>query len=125
MNDLEFSDGSSGSNEFNIGTFMMRNVSKKDQIPGIVKGDVIIKDNENIQIAVKSGNFDTASIGPYLRVAFQIIAFYDKIQSLTVNDVEQILSNTKKYNQKVTQAGRKKAQKIIEDYVKQGKVKIS
>lgn len=101
--------------ECGIGTFMMRNLGKKDTTPGIVKGDIVIENNENIQIAVKSGQFDTASIGPYLRVAFQIIAFYDKIQSLTIDEVEDILKDVKKYNQKVTEAGRKRAKEIIED----------
>lgn len=98
-----------------IGTFMMRSGGQKDTIPGIVKGDIEIQNNKNIQIAVKSGQFDTASIGPYLRVAFQIIAFYDNIQSLTVDEVEKILNNTKRYSQKVTETGRKKAQEVIEN----------
>lgn len=110
--------------EFGIGTFMMRTKGKKDQIPGIVKGDIVIKDNQNVQIAVKSDQFDTASIGPYLRVAFQIIAFYDEIQDLTIDEVEKILSNTKRYNQKITQAGRKKAQEIIEKTAKQTGAKV-
>lgn len=104
--------------EFGIGTFMMQKLGKKDTIPGIVKGDIVIKENKNIQIAVKSGQFDTASIGPYLRVAFQIIVFYDEIQSLTIDEVYNILNNTRRYNQKITETGREKAQKVIEDFVK-------
>ena len=104
--------------EFGIGTFMMRNLGKKDSVPGIVKGDIVIENNKSVQIAVKSGQFDTASIGPYLRVAFQIIAFYDEIQSLTIDEVENILNNTKRYSQKITETGRKKAQEVIENIAK-------
>ena len=103
--------------EFGIGTFMMRNLGKKDSVPGIVKGDIVIENNKSVQIAVKSGQFDTASIGPYLRVAFQIIA-YDEIQSLTIDEVENILNNTKRYSQKITEAGREKAQEVIENIAK-------
>lgn len=104
--------------ESGIGTFMMLSSGKRDTTPGIVKGDVVIEKNKNVQIAVKSGQFDTASIAPYLRVAFQVIAFYDEIQSLTIEEVEKILKNTKRYNQKVTEVGRKKAQEVIENTAK-------
>ena len=104
--------------EFGIGTFMMRNNGKKDTVPGIVKGDIVIQNYDNIHIAVKSGQFDTASIGPYLKVAFQVISFFDDIQSLTIDEVENILNNTKRYSQKVTETGRKKAQDIIENMAK-------
>ena len=104
--------------EFGIGTFVMQNLNKKDSVPGIVKGDIVIENNKSVQIAVKSGQFDTASIGPYLRVAFQIIAFYDEIQSLTIDEVENILNNTKRYSQKITETGRRKAQEVIENIAK-------
>jgi hypothetical protein len=59
---------------------MMDFMNKKDQIPGIVKGDIVVKNtNDQIQIAVKSSNFNTASIGPYISVAYQIIEFYDNL----------------------------------------------
>lgn len=58
---------------------MMGQVSK-DTVPGIVKGDVIVQGtNGKIQIAVKSSTFNTASIGPYLNVAYQIIEVFDAI----------------------------------------------
>ena len=111
--------------ESGIGTFMMRNLGKKDTVPGIVKGDIIIKNNESVQIAVKSGQFDTASIGPYLRVAFQVVAFYDEIQLLTIDEVENILNNTKRYSQKITETGRKKAQEVIENIAKSTGAQVS
>lgn len=110
-----------GLTEWDIGSFMMRNElpEKKNAIPGIVKGDIIVRDtNDTVQIAVKSGQFDTASIGPYLRVAFQIIDLYYNLNSLTVDNVQEILKSLApngKYSQTVTEKGRKKAEEIIQN----------
>lgn len=102
------------STDFNIGCFMTKFMNEKDQVPGIVKGDIIVKDTKGqVQIAVKSSNFNTASIGPYISVAYQIIEFYEKLQNLTVDDVKNILNNLKKYNQSVVKKGKEKAQEIL------------
>lgn len=100
--------------EFNIGSFMMTFMNEKDQVPGIVKGDIIVRDTKDqVQIAVKSSNFNTASIGPYISVAYQIIEFDGKLQNLTVDNVQNILNNLKRYNQSVVKKGKEKAQDIL------------
>lgn len=104
-----------GASESDIGTFMMGQVSK-DTVPGIVKGDVVVQNtNGKIQIAVKSSTFNTASIGPYLNVAYQIIELFDTIQELTIQKVQYILDNLGIYSENVIAAGKEKAQELIED----------
>lgn len=105
--------------ESSIGNFMMNEITK-DTIPGIVKGDVVLGQgngiSNKIQIAVKSQDtFNTASIGTYLSVAYQVIAFNNNLENLTTQEVEKILNNLKRYSVKVTKAGREEAKKIIED----------
>ena len=93
-------------NEYNIGHFMMSFIEKNDNIPGVVKGDIIVKNtNDTVQIAVKSNNFfSTASIGPYIATAYQIIQFYDKLEELNIEKVEGFLKNLQVYN-KIKQSG--------------------
>ena len=43
-----------------------------ESIPGIVKGDVVMNSNGNIQFAVKTGDFNTAGFGPAYVVAIEI-----------------------------------------------------
>lgn len=104
-------------NEKSIGTLVMTYVRKPDKIPGIVKGDVVMKTSDGkIQIAVKSaGDFDTASIGPYIRVAYQIIEFFNNLDKLTVDNVQYILDNLTRYNQGIVKAGKEEAQRILKD----------
>ena len=112
------------STEFDIGTFMMGHV-KKDTIAGVVKGDVVIRNsNGNIQIAVKSGTFNTASIGSYLNAAYQIIELFDTIENLTIQNVQHILNNLGQYSEKVVKAGKQKAQEIIENFARQSGAQI-
>lgn len=108
-----------GTGESDIGNFMMNEI-QKDTTPGIVKGDIVLGEgngiNNKIQIAIKSQNtFNTASIGTYLSVAYQVIAFWDELENLTIQEVEKILKNLKHYSPKVVKVGKEKAQKIIED----------
>lgn len=101
-------------NEHDIGLFMMTYVNK-NKTPGIVKGDVVVQNtNDKIQIAVKSSNFDTASIGPYISVAYQIISFFNNLSDLTIDNVQLILNDLKKYNQAVIATGWKEAKDQID-----------
>ncbi len=43
-----------------------------ENIAGIIKGDVVMESNGNIQFAVKTGNFNTASFGPAYILATEI-----------------------------------------------------
>lgn len=51
-------------------------------VPGIVKGDIIMKSNNSIQFAVKSGSFSTAKFGPVLILAYNIL----QIEDISVDD---------------------------------------
>lgn len=107
-----------GNDESDIGYFTMKHV-KKDTIAGVVKGDIIVRDtNGKIQIAVKSGTFNTASIGSYLNLAYQVIELYDTIQELTIQKVQNLLDNLGQYKENVVAAGKQKAQEIIENVAK-------
>ena len=44
----------------------------KDNIPAIVKGDVILNNNSSIHFAVKEGSFSTARFGQYYRFAYNL-----------------------------------------------------
>ena len=99
-------------NEFNIGHFMMDYVGINDGIPGIVKGDLIIRNTNNkVQVAIKSNTlFSTAAVGPYLTAAYKIIGFYDNLSSLTKAKVEEILGDITKYDQSILNASQASAQ---------------
>lgn len=45
---------------------------QKDSIGGLVKGDIVLGKNGNIQFAIKEGSFSTAMIGQYVRLAENI-----------------------------------------------------
>lgn len=87
----------------NIGTFMLKWVEAHNSIPGITKGDIVVKGTyDKVQIAVKATRtFDTASIGPYLRAAYTIITFADKLDQLTMTKVKDILNNVPRYSIKI------------------------
>ena len=99
-------------NEFNIGHFMMDYVGINDRIPGIVKGDLIVRNTDNkVQVAIKSNTlFSTAAIGPYLTVAYKIISFYNNLSSLTKANVEAILGSIARYDQSILNASQTSAQ---------------
>lgn len=103
-------------NEKSIGTFVT-NYVQHDQTPGIAKGDVVMKtSNGKIHIAVKSGEEQqTAGIRPYISVAYQIIEFFNNLDQLTVDNVQHVLDNLARYNQKIVKAGKEEAQKILKD----------
>ena len=51
-----------------------------DWIAAIVKGDIVLKSNEDIQFAVKTNDFNSGAIGPYIRFAYNIsqVAYLSK-----------------------------------------------
>lgn len=107
--------------EFNIGTFMTKFVQKGDKIPGIVKGDIVVENSDGqVHIAVKSNTlFSTASIGAYITTAFNIISFYDKLEQLDINAVENILKNLEDYRAYLLTNSQKAAQRTLQKVFKQ------
>lgn len=49
---------------------------KKDSIDAVIKGDVQVNNNGNIQFAIKEGQFSTAKLGQYLFVAENILKVF-------------------------------------------------
>lgn len=79
---------------------------KKDSIPAIVKGDVVYKNDGNIQFAVKAGSFSTAKIRQYITFAYNIL----RLEDVTA---EQLANSQVLY--KMTQIG-KNADRLIEAF---------
>lgn len=104
-----------------LGSFLIRHMRDADRVPGIVKGDIELDVNgENIHLAVKSGIFDTASIGPYISTAYQIVELFHNANEggLSPESLKARLKDLKMYNQKVTLLGRLKTQEIFEETIK-------
>lgn len=51
----------------------MKNHSLLNNTPGITEGDVLLAGRESTQFAVKANKFNTAAIGPYITVAYNIL----------------------------------------------------
>ncbi len=45
---------------------------QKDSIPAAIKGDIVLESNNNIQFAIKQGNFSSAKIGQYINLAYHL-----------------------------------------------------
>lgn len=61
--------------------------NKKDSIAAAVKGDVVLKTDENsgrIQFAIKEGSFSTAMVGQYVNLAYNI----QRLKPLTIASLE-------------------------------------
>ena len=116
FNSIEKLSGEKEEIEYSIGHFMMTFVESADQIPGIVKGDIIVENTEGkVQIAVKSNSLmSTASIGPYISAAYQIISFHDKLNQLDTNMVLQLLKDMSVYTSNIYEASQAKAKKYLE-----------
>lgn len=85
---------------------------QQDSIGGAIKGDIVLRDNGNIQFAVKSGSFSTARFGQYVRLAYNI----QQIDILTPEQFEKVLPvlvNFRKATTEIIQAARKKGQQEI------------
>ena len=95
---------------------MMNFIHKDEKIPGVVQGDIIVKNtNDEVQIAVKSNTlFSTASVGPYITTAYQIIEFYDALDDLNVENVQKILKGLEKYPVNILRASQDRAKEILE-----------
>lgn len=106
---------SSGTGQLSVKGYWtyMQNHSILNNVPGIVQGDVSLVGNEMLQFAVKEGNFNTASVGPYLTTAYLILALSDQIQ------VQTILDNLSKLGQKIRSRADILAQKEVSDKIKE------
>ncbi len=84
----------------------------QDSIGGAIKGDVVWKENGNIQFAVKSGTFSTARFGQFVRLAFNIL----QIDILTPSQFQKVLPalvNFKKITNEIIQAAKEKGEKEL------------
>ena len=68
--------------------------SKKDNIPAILKGDVVVNENGNISLAVKGQSASTAKIGQYIVAAHYIVT----MPNLTPNQLKEWLKEIPKIN---------------------------
>lgn len=104
--------------ESDIGAFWnyMESHGLLNSVAGIVKGDVSFFLNPSIQFAVKSGSFNTAAIGSYLDVAYQLS--YGKIQ-IDKNMIEILLKNLASYSYNVRQHGLKIAEEKLNNFIQQ------
>ncbi len=66
---------------------------KRDIAYGIIKGDITLKTDGSIQFAVKYGEFDSAKIGQFVRMAYNIL----QLKSFTKEELEKNLSSISRY----------------------------
>lgn len=84
----------------------------KNNIPAIVKGDVVWKENGDIQFAVKTGNFSTASFNQYVITAYIVTL----IETLTIEELQNLLPHIADFS-KVTKQIIKRAQQQERDRI--------
>lgn len=61
---------------------------------GVVKGDIVMTGQNNLQFAIKSGNFSTAKVGQYINLANNIL----QLKRLTVQEFNQYANSLIKIN---------------------------
>lgn len=66
---------------------LYENHIQKDSVGAAIKGDIVYKDDGNIQFAIKEGSFSTARFGQYLNLAYNTI----QIKMITANEYEKYL----------------------------------
>ena len=103
--------------ELDIGAYWnyMQSRGLLNSVAGIVKGDVSFFLNPAIQFAVKSGSFNTAAIGSYIDVAYQLA--YGTI-TIDRKMVLALLDNMASYSNAVRQSGLQAAEKKLNDFIK-------
>ena len=82
-----------------------------NNISGIVAGDISFYKDTNVQFAVKSGSFNTAAMGTYLDVAFQLT---NQDFEITEDNVKDLLTNLKDYQNAVLEYGLHESKQIID-----------
>lgn len=91
-----------------------------NSVSGIVQGDILFFMNEflntSIQFAVKSGKFNTAAIGSYLNVAYQL--YYGTL-NITKEMVESLLKNLPSYSYRLREYGLKVAEAELKKIIEQ------
>ena len=85
---------------------------QKDSVGAAIKGDVVYKDNGDIQFAVKKGSFSTAKVGQYVNLALNIM----QLKQLTPDELQKNF----KQMVKIT----KFSQKLVDDINAQIEKKI-
>lgn len=102
--------------ELDIGAYWnyMQNHNLLNSVAGIVKGDVSFFLNPAIQFAVKSGSFNTAAMGPYIDVAYQLS--YGTIE-INRNMVLTLLDNITSYSNGVRKNGLEFAEKKLKELI--------
>lgn len=85
-----------------------------NSVAGIVQGDVSFFQDSSIQFAVKSGSFNTAAMGSYIDVAYQLA--YGQI-NITTDMVKTLLKNLPQYSYQVRQNGRQAAEKKLNELI--------
>lgn len=102
--------------ELDIGKFWyyMDSHGLLNSIAGIVQGDVSFFLNPSIQFAVKSGEFNTAAMGSYIDVAWQL--YYGNI-TINKDMVNILLKNLPSYSYNVRQYGLKKAEEKLNEFI--------
>ncbi len=69
---------------------------RKDSVGAVLKGDIILDSNNNIQFAVKMGSFSTARVGQYINLAYNVL----QLKPLTTQELQQFLPSLIKVNKK-------------------------
>ena len=111
-----------GSNHMQISIAALASHIDVDNIPAAIREDVVYDQNGNIQFSVKSADFRTAKIGPYLNLAYSITQIK---QILTVEEFKKYLPALIKYtkftknvlnviNEKATDKVKEKVEKGLE-----------
>lgn len=83
----------------------------KDSIGAVIKGDIVLDSNGNIQFAIKTGErFSTAKVGQYINLAYNIL----QIKQISATELEQNLPKLIR----ITKASNNIVQKINESVEK-------
>ena len=98
---------------------------KQDSLGGAIKGDIVLKNQTDIQFAIKSGSsFSTAKFGQFVRLAYNII----QIKLLTPSQFEAVLPklvNFSKVTDKIIEGANTKGEKEITFEIKKQKTTVT
>ena len=101
---------------------LWKNHIRKDSVGAVLKGDIILDSNNNIQFAVKMGSFSTARVGQYINLAYNVL----QLKPLTIQQFQQVLPGLIKVNKKsaelITHINEKVTQAIQQEFDKKQKI---
>lgn len=92
----------------------LNDIIKKDSIPAAVKGDIAMN-GSNIQFAVKMGNFSSAKIGQYIRLAYNIERLNDNILEQHFRNALPKLLNLSTTADKYVEIMNNEVEKVIQE----------